>query len=378
MSGPGTPELVVQSNGQVRQAGATAADSAFIQSFRLQAERSLFTFAVGILGYTFLTQALHRPVCDWLQKVPPQRKMLLMPRDHGKSTLVPRTLPLHMWIQPADTNRYFPGVPGGHTRVLLAGESYDMAKGNLRVVKSHMEGNDLLRGLWPHVCWENPRRDAKTWNDGEIIIKRDVEFAEASLDAVGVGGARTGKHPNVIIKDDITTEAAANSSVVMQTAIDWHVNSRALLPPNGLEFITGTYWTPDDMPHYVEKDPSVAVNRRFRAVTERGSLIWPEYVTADKVDQWMKEYGPRFNLLYMNRVVSGDLIDFNRADLRMFDIEGDAFEFTEDYRDEEIAKTQFTVPTFGTADQPDFRGRRLTDPDVQENLRKFAFRARVT
>jgi hypothetical protein len=329
-------ELVVEPNGTVRQAGSSQADTAFIAAVKARCERSLYAFAKGILGYHFLTAALHKPVADWLCKLPPYRKLLLMPRGHGKTQLVPRTVPLHMWVQPKDGNLYVQETPGSHARILLAGETETMAKGNLRVVRTHLESNDLLRALWPSIAWPLPRRDAKVWNDTEIIIPRDTEFAEASMQACGVGAAITGKHPNCLLKDDITTEAAANSDVVMQTAIDWHVNTRALLsnPATDPEISTATYWAAYDLPHVIEKDPSVAVNTRFRAIVTRdGTPIWPEHVTKEDVAQLAAEYGPRFFLLYMNSVSDTALVDFDKADLRFFVMEGSNLVYREDERD---------------------------------------------
>jgi hypothetical protein len=352
------------------------ADGAFIATFRETCETSLYALAVGVLGYTFLTKTLHKPVCDWLQRVPPRRKMLLMPREHGKTTLGPRTLPIHTWIQPRERNIYFPGEPGANTRILLCGETESMAKGNLRVIRTHLEQNELLRALWPHIIWPRPQRDAKLWNDSEFIIPRPTEFAESSLDAVGVGGARTGKHPTIIMKDDITTEAAANSAVVMQTAIDWHVNTRALLPPHGLEFIHATYWTPDDLPHVVERDVSVAVNTKYRSITEDDKIIWPEYITPERVQQLMREYGPRFYLLYMNSVSDSTLTDFDVTDLRVFDLEGDVLTFPDDPRDTENPWHRGgPIPSPPTPTDPmDLRGRSLYDPVSQEALRRRAYR----
>src|SRR5262245_53231271 len=115
-------ELVVQPNGEVRQAGGSQADTAFIAAVRAKCERSLYAFAKAILKYHFLTANLHKPVADWLCKLPPYRKLLLMPRGHGKTQLVPRSVPLHMWVQPKDGNLYLPNTPGSHARILLAGE----------------------------------------------------------------------------------------------------------------------------------------------------------------------------------------------------------------------------------------------------------------
>jgi hypothetical protein len=363
-------ELVV-TRGGVRQAGATQPDTAFIEGFRRQCERSLYAFATGVLGYDFLVPHLHRHVCAWLQRVPPRRKMLLMPREHGKSTLVPRALPLHSWVQPREANIYLPGVLGVDTRWLLAGETFDRAKGNLRVCKAHLESNELLRALWPHVVWELPRRDAKVWNDTEFVLPRSQEFAEPSLLAVGVGAAITGIHPDGQIKDDITTEAAANSDVVMQTAIDWHINTRAL-SPRGLEIITATYWAAHDLPHVVERDPTVAVNSRFRAILDdEGHQIWPE--GGFDIEDLKRTFGPRFYLLYMNSVTDSALVDFRPQDLRTFTLEADGLlHYTDDPRD----ATWLADPTIALAPRPE-RPQPDWHIDPRERLEVGARAARL-
>lgn len=73
--------VVDQKTGQVRQAGSDRPGS-FITETRAQMQESLFYFAYGALGLTRLTTSLHLPICQWLTKIPPYRKLLLLPRDH--------------------------------------------------------------------------------------------------------------------------------------------------------------------------------------------------------------------------------------------------------------------------------------------------------
>jgi hypothetical protein len=94
-----------QKTGQVRQAGSDA-PGGFIIEAREQMQESLFYFAYGALGLTRLTQGLHLPVCEWLTTVPPYRKLLLLPRDHLKTSMM-RALALHILLQEKGTNLYF-------------------------------------------------------------------------------------------------------------------------------------------------------------------------------------------------------------------------------------------------------------------------------
>ena len=116
--GVGYREIVVdKKTGQPRQAGAASPEGEFIKQFKLKAETSLYVFGVGVIGRDYLTSHLHMPVCNFLQKCPPFRKMLLMPRDHAKTSLVSHCLPPHILIQRPETNIYFPGMLGTDCRI---------------------------------------------------------------------------------------------------------------------------------------------------------------------------------------------------------------------------------------------------------------------
>lgn len=334
--------VIERKTGKVRQAGASRANGAFIELFKRTCERDLYAFLRGVLNHHFLDASLHKPVCDWLTTFPPWRKMLLMPRNHGKTTIVAQGIPLHAMIQPAATNIYYKGMPGTYLRLVLAGETEEMAVRNLRYIKMALENNALLRALWPHVVWESPRKQAPKWSDDTIIIPRDTQFAEPTIRAIGVGGAVTGMHPIMLIKDDLTTQKAANEPPTMAKSIEWHTDSRALFanPDKDLEFITGTRWANFDLPGYIaETDKTVEINREWRRVVQDGKVLWPfKYGYPGAIEQLQKEHGIKFNLLYMNEAMGDGLTDFNTSDLREYELGGGIIRFNENELDEQLRK----------------------------------------
>ena len=331
-------ELIVDRNGRARQAGAATAEGQFVLDFRTRCEQSLFCFLTGVLNYYFLHPVFHKAVCEWLLHTPPYRKMLLMPRNHGKTTIAEHGVPLHAMIQPTHANCYFPGEPGSHVRLLMIGETMDLAVRNVRVIRTALESNMLLRALWPHIAWDNPRKQSKKWSDSALIIPRDTEYAEPTVLAIGVGGAVTGLHPNMQIKGDLTTQTAANEPSTMQKAIEYHQDSRALFanPERDIEFITATYWAAYNLPNFIEQnDPTVEVNTEWRQIVTNGELLWPggPYDYPGAIEQLQHIHGTKFPLLYMNTVAGSELCDFTLADLRYYDLAGDRITFTEDDRD---------------------------------------------
>ncbi len=333
-------EAVVEENGAVRQAGADH-EGQFLKALRIACERQLYLFARCVMGRKYLTKKLHMAFCRDLQRCPPYRKMRLMPRDHAKTSVVSHCLPPHIIIQPAASNIYFPGLAGSECRIMLAGETERRAKNNLRVVATAFEGNRLLRAMWPSLCWEKPKAQAPLWNDSAIIVPRVNEYPDPTLFAIGVGGAITGARPNVQIKDDLISIEAANSDLVMQSAIDWHLVSRALLDEYehdtglvSLEFMIGTRWAVWDLySHTIENDPTV--DCKVRAIVEDGEPIWPERFTLDKVEELRKSFGAMFYLLYMNSVNNPELTDFDVGLLRYFKMlaEAGGIEFEETEQD---------------------------------------------
>jgi len=343
-------EIVVDKTGTPRQAGATQPEGQFIRKFKVICEQNLHVFSKGVMGRAYLTDHLHLPTSDFLQKVPPYRKCLLMPRDHAKTSIVSHCLPPHILIQPASHNIYFPGMEGCECRILLGGSSAGRAEKNLKVIANAFVANPVMRALWPHRCYENERHAksvAPKWNAQEITIPRMEAWPDASVFAVGVGVEVAGARPNVMIKDDLIGREAANSEAMMRDAIDWHRASRALMDEyekdtgmESLEYIIGTRWAVFDLYAYImqgdeETGPDYSVEFKTRRILEpvlddqgndTGKLapIWAERFPPERIDQLRREFGTMFYLLYMNEASDPNLVDFDLNQVRLFTLAGEA------------------------------------------------------
>lgn len=330
----GNREFVVDSRtGRVRQAGSDG-EGQFIVQAREEMEKNLFYFAYGALGLTRLTQTLHLPVCQWITKIPSYRKLLLLPRDHLKTSIM-RSLSIHILFQEKEKNIYFPGKPGEETRILYAGETSTNAEHQLSWIQGHLETNTLLKGFWPHKLWKNSRKDSKRWNAKEFVLPRKIDFPEASMEAIGVGGAVTGRHYDVMQKDDLISFAARNSPVIMGEASEWHKTSRSLLddPDKGLEFIVGTHWATGDIyDDMLGNDDSV--EPLVRAAVEDGEPIFPEMFSLQTLARLERELGSLYPLLYMNTSADPRLTDFKGEDLRVYRYDKNLLVFNMDERDE--------------------------------------------
>ena len=85
------------------------------------------------------------------------------------------------------------------------------AEKQLAWAMAKLEGSKMLRAFWPSHVWGNARKESKKWHAQAVLIPRDQDFPEASIESIGVGGAVTGRHYCVLLKDDLATLKAANS-----------------------------------------------------------------------------------------------------------------------------------------------------------------------
>lgn len=330
--------VIDKSTGKLRQAGTVDPDGELPLKIKRDSERSLWYFTRTILGRGYLNGPLHKPVCNFLQTSPPYRKMLLLPRRHAKTSIVSHGLPLHMLIQPKENNPYFPGRAGRDIRILMAQETERRALDNMRVLISNLEGNQLIKALWPEVTWDNPRAQSRKWNEKALIVPRSIEYPDPTISAIGITGAVTGGRFDAIIKDDLIAEEAANSETVMAKAIDWHTNSRALFDDydKSLEFIIGTRWAVTDLYSHIMEDPTVEYI--VRSIIEDGEPIYPEAFSHETIARLRVEFKTMFPLLFMNSAADPSLTDFAPEDLRFFSWGAQGLIIDTDYRDQALAQ----------------------------------------
>ena len=332
-------EVVIEKSGNVRQAGTTDLNGRLIKLLKKKCEQSLFFFSKSILGLDRLTPHLHKEVCQFIQTHPPYRKLILLPRDCFKSTIVAKALPMHKFIQPKSDNIYWPGHDGLETKVLLTCETAHHASKHIQWIQIHFQKNQLLRTIWPEKCWENPKRDARKWNSELFYLPRELQFEQSdpTMQGIGVGGAITGAHVTDLINDDLISLEAAQSETVMDRAEEWQVVSRALMEDMEFshEYTIGTHWSVNDL--YVrmrQKDPTIATYKR--SLIEDGKSIFPEEFTMPIINQIENSFGFMFPLLYMNNPRDAKLTDFMEEDIRRFRETEDEFIFPADPRDKTL------------------------------------------
>lgn len=314
---------IVRRKNKIVQAGALRD---ITDDLRVAAEHSLFIFSKGIMGMNDFQAHLHLPLCNWLQGVPPREKMLLTPRDTFKTSMA-RCLGMHITIQPASANLYFPGRKGTNLRLLYAAENERKALSRIGWIRRQYESNDLFRALWPDVTWANPDQDSPTWTTSHFSLPRDEDYPEATFESAGVDSGSTGGHYDVIIKDDLIGLRSRKQPQLMVAAIEWWKTSHSLRnnPAVSLDYVFGTRWAAEDLYSYMEEnehtyDYTILSARQQLRLNADGhpygfgggnTLLFPERLDSEKLAEMQRKYGELYYLNYENKAVGAGTTAFN-------------------------------------------------------------------
>lgn len=251
--------------------------NAQLRDVRAHLEQHFWDFAYIIGGCDVMWAPLHQPVCELMELWGTEgwkRIMVQLPRGALKSTVFTRTGAL--WYATKDSN----------TTIAIFNEKVERVEKWLMAIKSVVMGNPLYQALWPEVLppgvsAEDKRKGVKMpqdwkWSSKELLLRRSrTGIPEATITAMSAGGASAGGHWDRLFFDDLISEEAANSQVVMQRARDWLDTAMFLgISPESLNgWINCTRWGYGDAYDHAREMHNFRLYRR--AALENGKSSFP-------------------------------------------------------------------------------------------------------
>ena len=213
----------------------------------------LYWFAENVLNYGTrvpMREDAHKLLCRIVERrtgVPALDaawvRKFEMPRGTGKTTVITQAYIIQLICK-------YPNIA-----IMLANEVEKTAMAILSEIKLQFENNQLLRTLYPE-CMRDEFKD--DWSATQIICKRTESRKEPTVFVVGVGGTKTGMHPDIIFVDDMLSREAMESSRAGSIAdvmgqINRWINQLVPLlsgaPFRELTFIGTRWWHGDSYEH---------------------------------------------------------------------------------------------------------------------------------
>ena len=319
---------IVRRGANLVQAGA---DEDITDALRSSCERNLYVFSKLICGMNAFTSHLHLPLCNRLQGAL-REQVLLTPRGTFKTSMA-RCLGMHLYIQPATHNVYFPGRSGTNIRQLYAAENERRAVSRIGWIRRQFLNNELLRELWPEAVYRNPEAESPIWTLNHFQPGPRTEDApEAAFESCGVDSGSTGGHYDVIIKDDLIGSRSRKQPQLMVAAIEWWKTSHSLRndPEKSRDYVFGTRWAAEDLYSWImEFEPHYDI-KILSCYKGDGKPLFPERLPRELLEKFKLAYGEMYYLNYENRAVGAGTTAFNMDFCGKFQLDGDTITFSAD------------------------------------------------
>lgn len=194
------------------------------------------------------------------------------------------------------------------------------AKKFLRQIKLELEGNNLLKSLFPDVLYLKPAEESSKWSEDEgIIVKRVSNPKEPTLSAYGlVDSLPTGAHFMLRVYDDVVTQDSITTpEMIEKTNRAWELSLPLGMQGGKVRYI-GTIYHFNDTYRLIQKRQA-AKPRLYPATVDGSPAGQPVLVTHEYLQQLRREMGSHTFSSQMLQNPKGDETQgFNRENLRWF------------------------------------------------------------
>lgn len=232
------------------------------------------------------------------------------PRDHGKSEIFCIAYPLRRICE--DPN----------VRILIVQKTATEAEKTLSVIKSELESNARLKAFYAGHWQEKvgitdisnaggnvlvAGRKEGAWQQSRIYVKRKRRSKDPTVEAVGIGGAITGGHYDIIILDDVEDDESCRTKGRIEWIKRWFSGTiLQLREPHTKTIVVGTLKTPaNDLYKTIQDNPvwnckivSAILSHKLEDIEydavwdeETGDIVSVNVKTPNVVTLWPSRWG---------------------------------------------------------------------------------------
>ncbi len=266
----------------------------------------LYFLAFFVLDQQFYYHDFAFDLCKRVSENPWQ--LWLVARGHLKSLTITVAHNIQLILQNPD--------------IAIAIPSYNLktAKSFVRQIKLIMEGNALLKAMFPEILYDNPATQSPKWSEQEgLVVKRKTTRKEPTVMGFGlVDGQATGYHFDVLSFDDVVTQDSVTSpEMIAKTTERWQLADNIGMPTTLKKYCGTRYHYFDSYVEVQKVTPTTII-----PATDNGEMNGnPVFLSREELDRKLKEQGRYvFSAQMLLKPVAKEDQTFKLEDFRYYDI----------------------------------------------------------
>jgi len=294
-------------------------EEAQLEKIRQKCKTDLKFLCKHVLGMEDWQDGLHDDLAEFIKNSSNRKKLLLIPRNHLKSSLVT----VGYAIQQVLVN---PNI-----RILITNATLRRCEEFMTQIQGYLTGASALPDLFGPFQNKNTR-----WTIDQLTIaqRKMGRIKEPTISVASITTNVTGGHYDLIIHDDLVERGNIGTPDQIQKVKDFFSDSLNLAP-NAPIIVIGTRWAVQDLYGELLQNQDFGVFLRG-ALDEDDNVIFPNMVCKDRTHpKWQEmiclesqlelQGNYSFACQYMNNPVSEDSIEFKRNWTQPFDMNAELF-----------------------------------------------------
>lgn len=270
---------------------------------RILAKRKLLPF-IRYVSPWFKVNWHHEKIADALERIESgelKRLMIFLPPRHSKSEMVSINFP--PWVLGRDPNK----------TIIEASYSSDLATEFGRQARNIVDSREYQNIFTTRLAEDSQSKS--TWSTN----------GRGKYNAVGVGGAATGKGADILIIDDpIKNRKEADSFLVRENISNWYKSTaRTRLSPSGAVIFVVTRWHDDDPAGRILSSETgenwevislPAIADEDEDYRDKGEALWPAQYDLDNLLNTKAEIGLyEWSSLYQQSPINSETQEFTTS-----------------------------------------------------------------
>lgn len=233
----------------------------------------------------------HDELAIFLSSSQKQKKIILMPRGHLKSSIVTIGWTIQQLLNNFDTT------------ILLANAVWDNARSFLSEIKEYLTSKSFLPRIFGEFCSDK-------WTQDDVTVRQRTQANKTPTYATaGADKALTSQHYKIIVADDIINRQTIGTDDQRDKSRKFYSDMLDLLEPGGQLVIIGTRWHDGDLYGSLQELEADKFDVYSRGATESGEIdgqvIFPKKFSTQILKDLLKAKGSfEFNAQYFNRCIS--------------------------------------------------------------------------
>lgn len=245
------------------------------------------------------------------------------PRGHGKSTAMVLGVPLWAALEWASMPHFRDPITGHQVPpyIVIVSDTIDQARARVMDIRDELEANEAL--IAAYGAQAPTRKDRRKWTETHLELANGTIIRAMGFGSKVRGLVRKGRRPSLILCDDMENDQAVETDGQRDKLRRWF--TRALIPTGVAgrlaTIVVGTLLhadsllsrllSPDHFPGWLKRRYAARYSDAGLPDPEGTVILWPEYWTAEALDQRRREIGSlAFAQEYLNQPIDNETAIF--------------------------------------------------------------------